>query len=105
MNELFEILAEPNRRRILEVLRTGEHTVSTIVEHLEISQPGVSRHLRLLREAGLVEVRAEAQLRIYSLRVEPLTELDRWLEPYRAYWNRHLDALERHLDATGDDDK
>lgn len=102
MNEVFEILAEPNRRTILDLLRNGEQTVGGLVDRLTISQPGVSRHLRILRDAGLVTVRADAQMRLYSLKAEPLADLDAWLEPYRRYWNRHLDALERHLDSTGE---
>ena len=98
----FEILAEPNRRRILDLLRTGERPVGALVDKLDISQPAVSKHLRILREAGLVEVRSEAQRRLYRLRTEPLQALDRWLEPYRLLWASRLDDLERHLDAMAD---
>ncbi len=100
--DVFEVLAEPNRRRILDLLRTGERGVGELVAALGISQPGVSKHLRMLREAGLVEVRADAQRRLYRLRPEPLREIDEWLAPYRAAWRGRLDALERHLDAMPD---
>jgi DNA-binding transcriptional ArsR family regulator len=95
---MFEVLAEPNRRRILDLLRDDERDVGAIVSALGISQPGVSKHLRVLREAGLVDVRVDAQRRVYRLRPEPLREIDEWLTPYRAAWRRRLDALERHLD-------
>lgn len=98
MNNLFEVLAEPNRRLILHVLRDGEQPVGAIVDRLAISQSGVSRHLRLLRQAGLVEVRSDAQSRLYRLQPKPLQHIDTWLEPYRAFWNHHLDKLEQHLD-------
>jgi DNA-binding transcriptional ArsR family regulator len=94
----FTVLAEPARRDILDLLRERERSVGDLVAALPLSQPGVSKHLRVLREAGLVEVRPEAQRRIYGLRPEPLAELDAWLEPYRQLWSRRLDALERHLD-------
>ena len=94
----FEILAEPTRRRILDLLRERELQVGELVDHLALSQPGVSKHLRVLREAGLVEVRHDAQRRFYGLRAEPLVEVDEWLEPYRRFWTDRLDALERHLD-------
>jgi DNA-binding transcriptional ArsR family regulator len=94
----FEILAEPTRRRILDLLRERERPVGELVENLALSQPGVSKHLRVLREAGLVEVRHDAQRRFYGLRAEPLVEVDEWLEPYRRFWAGRLDALERHLD-------
>lgn len=97
---LFEVLAEPNRRRILDELRAGERPVGALVEALAVSQPAVSKHLRVLREAGLVEVRGEAQRRLYSLQAAPLRELDDWLAPYRAVWNARLDALAAHLDRT-----
>lgn len=104
MSVAFEVLAEPNRRRILDLLRAEERPVGDLVAALAISQPAVSKHLRVLREAGLVEVRADAQRRVYRLRTEPLRELDAWLAPYRRLWAAHLDALERHLDAMPDDD-
>ncbi len=94
----FVVVAEPSRRRILDLLREGDRSVGDLVERLEMSQPGVSKHLRVLREAGLVEVRADAQRRWYHLRAEPLAELDAWLEPYRRLWSQRLDALEAHLD-------
>jgi DNA-binding transcriptional ArsR family regulator len=94
----FEVLAEPNRRRILDLLRTGERPVGDLVGELALSQPAVSKHLRVLREAGLVEVRAEAQRRLYRLQPGPLRELDDWLAPYRVFWADRLDALERRLD-------
>ncbi len=96
----LEAIAEPSRRRILDLLRDGERPVGELVDALRLSQPLVSKHLRVLREAGFVDVRPEAQRRIYRLRPEPLAELDAWLEPYRRLWTRHLDALERHLDST-----
>jgi DNA-binding transcriptional ArsR family regulator len=94
----FEVLADPNRRRILELLRDEERPVGDLVAELRISQPGVSKHLRVLRTAGLVSVRPDAQRRMYRVRFEPLIELDRWLDPYRRVWTERLDALERRLD-------
>ncbi|HLM30979.1 MAG TPA: metalloregulator ArsR/SmtB family transcription factor [Solirubrobacterales bacterium] len=101
----FEVLAEPNRRRILDLLRDDERSVGDLVERIGISQPGVSKHLRVLREAGLVEVRIDAQRRYYGLRPEPLAEVDTWLEPYRRMWGRKLDALERNLDERAKEDR
>src|SRR6266540_2530367 len=98
MMAAFEVLAEPNRRRILDLLRTTELPVGHLVEELPLSQPGVSKHLRVLREAGLVEVRTDAQRRVYRLRTEPLREIDEWLAPYRAAWAGRLGALDAHLD-------
>jgi DNA-binding transcriptional ArsR family regulator len=98
MTTTFEVLAEPTRRRILDLLRERERSVGELVSRLTISQPGVSKHLRVLREAGLVEVRTDAQRRWYGLRAEPLSEVDTWLEPYRHFWAQRLDALEQHLD-------
>ena len=98
MSAAFAVLAEPARRRILELLRQRERPVGELVERLELSQPGVSKHLRVLREAGLVHVRRDGQRRWYGLRAEPLAELDAWLAPYREFWGGRLDALERHLD-------
>jgi DNA-binding transcriptional ArsR family regulator/uncharacterized protein YndB with AHSA1/START domain len=95
----FEVLAEVNRRRILDLLRAGERPVAELVERLGVSQPAVSKHLRILREAGFVEVRSLAQHRLYRVRVEPLRTIDEWLEPYRRLWESRLDDLERHLDA------
>jgi DNA-binding transcriptional ArsR family regulator len=100
----FEVLAEPNRRLILDVLREGERPVGDLVARLGLSQPAVSKHLRVLRDAGLVAVRADAQRRLYRLRVEPLLGIDAWLAPYRIFWAARLDALERHLDADGTGD-
>jgi DNA-binding transcriptional ArsR family regulator len=94
----FELVAEPTRRTILDLLREEERSVGQLVDHLRLSQPGVSKHLRILREAGLVEVRRDAQRRWYGLRPEPLSEIDAWLEPYRRLWAGKLDELERHLD-------
>jgi DNA-binding transcriptional ArsR family regulator len=94
----FAVLAEPSRRTILDVLREGERPVGDLVAHLRLSQPAVSKHLRVLREAGLVEVRTDAQRRLYRIRPEPLAEIDAWLEPYRRLWSRSLDALGRHLE-------
>jgi DNA-binding transcriptional ArsR family regulator len=94
----FAVLADPTRRRILDLLVEEERPVGDLVDKLSISQPGVSKHLKVLREAGLVSVRTDAQRRIYGVRTEPLAELDAWLEPYRRLWNSHLDALESHLD-------
>jgi DNA-binding transcriptional ArsR family regulator len=94
---LFEVVVEPNRRRILDLLRAGDRSVSDLVDALDIAQPTVSKHLKALREAGLVVVRPDAQRRWYQLRSEPLRELDAWLEPYRAAWSDRLDALARHL--------
>jgi DNA-binding transcriptional ArsR family regulator len=98
----FEVLAEPTRRRILDLLLERPRSVGELVQRLEVSQPGASKHLRVLREAGLVRVRKDAQRRLYELRAEPLVELDAWLRPYRTLWADRLDALERHLDAMPD---
>jgi DNA-binding transcriptional ArsR family regulator len=94
----FEVLAEPNRRRILDLLLIAERPVGDLVEALAVSQPAVSKHLRVLREAGLVESRSDAQRRIYRVRTDPLQAIDAWLAPYRARWTAGLDDLERHLD-------
>lgn len=94
---VLDVVAEPTRQRILEAVRDGERSVSELVEIVGMHQPGVSRHLKVLRDAGLVEVRQDAQRRLYRIRVEPFRELDAWLEPYRALWVHRLDALERHL--------
>jgi DNA-binding transcriptional ArsR family regulator len=99
MAAAFDVIAEPNRRRILDLLRVAERPVSDLVGELGVSQPAVSKHLRVLREAGLVEVRSDAQRRIYRVRVEPLLAVDEWLEPYRLLWASRLDDLEHHLDA------
>ena len=99
---MFEVLAEPNRRRILDLLRDEPRAVGELVSELGISQPGVSKHLRVLREAGLVSATVDAQRRVYRVRPEPLQEIDAWLAPYRAAWAGRLDALERHLDEMPD---
>jgi len=95
----FEALAEPNRRRILDLLRDGERPAGALVDALSISQPGVSKHLKLLREAGLVSARIDGQRRLYRLEGAKLAEVDAWLAPYRHAWADRLDALERHLEA------
>lgn len=94
----FAVLAEPRRREILDLLRDGERPVGELVDRLRLSQPAVSKHLRVLREAGLVDVRAEAQRRLYRVRPDPLVEIDEWLAPYRRLWTRSLDRLEQHLE-------
>lgn len=94
----YAALADPSRRRILDLLRRRDRSVSDLVEGIGLSQPGVSKHLRVLRDAGLVHVRKDGRTRWYSLRPQPLAELDRWLEPYRVHWSERLDALERHLE-------
>ena len=98
--EVFDVLTDPSRRRILDLLREREHLVGELVSDLGLSQPGVSKHLRVLRDAGLVRVRIDAQRRWYGLDPAPLAEVDRWLAPYRRYWADRLDLLERHLDAS-----
>ena len=102
MTSTFDVLAEPTRRQILDLLLDAERPVNDLVSRLSISQPGVSKHLRVLREAGLVEVRIDAQRRVYRVRPEPLAEIDAWLAPYRRLWARRLDALEHHLDEMED---
>jgi DNA-binding transcriptional ArsR family regulator len=94
----FNVLGEPRRLAILDLLRDGERPVGDLVDLLRLSQPAVSKHLRILKEAGLVEVRPDAQRRLYRIRPEPLAELDDWLAPYRQLWTTHLDRLEQHLD-------
>ena len=94
---IFGTLADASRRRILELLRAGERPVWVLVRELGMSQPAVSRHLRVLREAGLVDARVDAQRRIYRLRADTLRELDAWLEPYRLLWSGRLDDVEQHL--------
>jgi DNA-binding transcriptional ArsR family regulator len=98
----FDVLAEPTRRRILDLLLERPRPVAELTEALGLTQPGTSKHLRVLREAGLVRVRADAQRRWYELRPAPLAEIDAWLEPYRRLWAGSLDALERHLDSMPD---
>jgi DNA-binding transcriptional ArsR family regulator len=94
----FEAIAEPNRRRILDLLRAGERPAGDLVEATGLSQPGVSKHLKLLREAGLVSVRPDGQRRLYKLEPDELAELDAWLQPFRSFWANRLDALEDHLE-------
>jgi DNA-binding transcriptional ArsR family regulator len=96
----FEVLAEPARRQILDLLRTRERSVGELVDDLRMSQPGVSKHLRVLRDVGLVQARVEAQRRFYRVRPEPLAEIDAWLAPYRQMWSTGLNALEAHLATT-----
>jgi DNA-binding transcriptional ArsR family regulator len=98
---VFEILAEPSRRRVLDLLLEQERTVTELVDALDMSQPAVSKHLRVLREAGLVEARVDAQRRVYSLRPEPLADVDAWLAPYRRFWRGKLASLQRHLVSDG----
>ena len=102
MESAFNIIAEPNRRAILSLLASSEQCVGEIERQLQMTQPTVSKHLRVLREAGFVESRTEAQRRLYRLNPEPLMELDAWLAPFRRFWSRHVDALERHLDTMDD---
>ncbi|MGB7447613.1 MAG: metalloregulator ArsR/SmtB family transcription factor [Ornithinimicrobium sp.] len=97
---VLEAIAEPTRRRILDAVREGECSVGDLVAHTGMNQPGVSRHLKVLRDVGLVVVRRDAQRRFYRLRAEPLQDLDAWLEPYRAEWSERLDSLEQHLERT-----
>lgn len=97
-DQLFEVLAEPNRRQMLDLLRMRERSVGELVELMPLSQPGVSKHLRILREAGLVTLRKEAKQHLYRLSPLPLQAVDRWFEPYRQYWSNKLDDLERALD-------
>ncbi len=105
MEATFTVLAEPARRQILDLLREGERTVNELVELTAMSQPSVSKHLRVLREAGLVDVRQDAQRRWYRLRATPLAEIENWLAPYRAFWMNRLDALERYLQAQEEKDE
>lgn len=98
MASVFEVIAEPNRRAILGLLITSEQSVNEIERQLEMSQPTVSKHLRVLRDAGIVEATIDAQRRVYRLKPESLKEIEEWLAPFRRFWNSHLDALERHLD-------
>lgn len=100
MDSAFEIVAEPNRRAILSLLVTSQQSVGDMERQLHMTQPAVSRHLRVLREAGFVEVTVDAQRRLYRLKPEPLQEIDAWLAQFRRFWSAHLDALERHLDRT-----
>jgi DNA-binding transcriptional ArsR family regulator len=98
MDSVFEIIAEPNRRAILSLLVSSEQSVGEIERQLRMSQPAVSKHLRVLRDAGFVESTVDAQRRLYRLKPEPLREMDAWLAQFRRFWSAHVDALERHLD-------
>jgi DNA-binding transcriptional ArsR family regulator len=98
VQSVFEVIAEPNRRAILGLLVASEQSVGEIERQLGMPQPTVSKHLRVLREAGFVESTVDAQRRLYRLTPEPLQEVDAWLAPFRRFWSAHLDALERHLD-------
>lgn len=98
MESSFAIIAEPNRRAILSLLVSSERSVGEIERQLRMPQTSVSKHLRVLRDAGFVESRVEAQRRVYRIRPEPLMEVDAWLAPFRRFWEAHVDALERHLD-------
>lgn len=97
--DTFTVLAEPTRRRILDQLLGAEHSVNELVDALAVSQPKVSKHLKVLRGAGFVSSRTAAQQRIYRVEAAPFADLDAWLDPYRQLWDEHLDALERHLDS------
>lgn len=97
MESAFAIIAEPSRRAILSMLASSDRSVGEIERELKMPQPSISKHLRVLREAGFVEVRIDAQRRMYRIRPEPLIEVDTWLAPFRRFWSSHLDALERHL--------
>ena len=99
MESAFAVIAEPNRRAILSLLASSERSVGEIEHSLRLPQPSVSKHLRVLREAGFVESRIDAQRRLYRIRPDPLKEVEDWLAPFRRFWSAHLDALERHLDA------
>ena len=98
MESTFGVIAEPNRRAILSLLASSERSVTEIEHRLRMTQPTVSKHLRVLREAGFVEARVDAQRRVYRIKAEPLMEVDAWLAPFRHFWSAHVDALERHLD-------
>lgn len=98
METVFDVIAEPNRRAILSLLALSDQSVGEIERRLRMSQPTVSKHLRVLRDAGFVESTVDAQRRVYRVNAEPLQELDLWLAPFRRLWSKHLDALERHLD-------
>jgi len=98
MESVFEIVAEPNRRAILSLLASSEQSVGEIERQLRMPQPSVSKHLRVLREAGFVESTVDAQRRLYRLKPEPFRQLDSWLDQFRRFWSAHIDALERHLD-------
>jgi len=99
MSDAFEIIAEPNRRAILSLLVSSQHSVGEIEHRLGMAQTTVSKHLRVLREAGFVEAKVDGQRRLYRLKPEPLRKVDDWLDPFRRFWSAHIDALERHLDS------
>jgi len=101
VESVFDIIAEPNRRAILSLLVSAEQSVGEIERQLGMPQPAVSKHLRVLRDAGFVESTVDAQRRLYRLKPEPLQEVDAWLAPFRRFWSAHVDALERHLDRAG----
>ena len=101
MESVFEIIAEPNRRAILSLLLSSQQSVGEIERRLGMPQPTVSKHLRVLREAGFVEYTVDAQRRLYRLKPEPFQEVEAWLVPFRRFWSAHVDALERHLDRMG----
>jgi DNA-binding transcriptional ArsR family regulator len=101
VESVFDVIAEPNRRAILSLLVASEQSVGEIERQLGMPQPTVSKHLRVLREAGFVDATVDAQRRVYRLNPEPLQEVDAWLAPFRRFWSRHVDALERHLDRMG----
>ena len=103
MESSFAIIAEPTRRAILSLLTSSEQSVGDLERRLRLPQPSVSKHLRVLRDAGFVESRVDAQRRLYRIRPEPLMEIDAWLAPFRQFWSAHVDALERHLDRTNPD--
>ena len=98
MESVFEVIAEPNRRAILSLLASSEQTVGGLQRHLRMAQPAVSKHLRVLRDAGFVDAEVDAQRRVYRLRPEPLQEVDAWLDQFRKLWSAHLDKLEQYLD-------
>jgi len=102
VESVFEIIAEPNRRAILSLLISSQQSVGEIEQQLRMSQPTVSKHLRVLRDAGFVESTVDAQRRLYRLKPEPLQELDDWIAPFRRFWSAHVDSLERHLDRMSD---
>jgi DNA-binding transcriptional ArsR family regulator len=103
MESSFTVVAEPHRRAILGLLLSSERSVGELERELRLSQPSVSKHLKVLRDAGFVESRVEAQRRLYRLRPEPLMEIDAWLVPFRRFWSTHVDALEKHLDRMDDE--
>jgi DNA-binding transcriptional ArsR family regulator len=105
MESSFAVIAEPNRRAILTMLSSTERSVGELMHRLRLPQPLVSKHLKVLREGGFVESRVEAQRRVYRLNPKPLQEIDEWLEPFRRFWSKHVDALEKHLERMERKDK